>query len=177
MEEQRRWLRLHETEIIDLGDSTQSPSTITPPPRAEGLPAPTREVIGVLQKETSFGKLGRWQLILWQNRFVYATNDALCYQHVSLGAKVPSGKTCCIPYSAMRNVGVQADDRTILLIQCALRHYVFRFNTHATCELWAAALCAAMGRSKQPEPLNANATVTAAAHKLTNAETQLPLGR
>eukprot|EP00310_Coccolithus_braarudii_P009844 CAMPEP_0183366382 /NCGR_PEP_ID=MMETSP0164_2-20130417/88436_1 /TAXON_ID=221442 /ORGANISM="Coccolithus pelagicus ssp braarudi, Strain PLY182g" /LENGTH=35 /DNA_ID= /DNA_START= /DNA_END= /DNA_ORIENTATION= len=32
-----------------------------------------RQDIGVLYKETGFGKVGRWQLINWRPRFAYAT--------------------------------------------------------------------------------------------------------
>ena len=91
---------------------------------------------------------GRWQLITWQDRYVFATPTALCWQHVAPlrpggGGGEPKGPVSQVPFTSMRRVGVQEDDRTCMLIECAGRHYCFRFRSQANCSAWASVLCAA----------------------------------
>ena len=138
----RRWLRR----------ARSGPPAPPPPQPAPEPPPPTVEMLrtplGVLQKETGFHSAGRWQLITWQDRYVFATPTALCWQHVAPlrpggGGGEPKGPVSQVPFTSMRRVGVQEDDRTCMLIECAGRHYCFRFRSQANCSAWASVLCAA----------------------------------
>jgi len=103
----------------------------------------SRQVIGVVEKETGFRTLGSWQLVTWNRRFLYTTPGALCYRHVTRGSLMPRGKTTAIAFSAVRRVGVHADEPTVLLLECELRQYFFRFPSAAQCERWTAIITVA----------------------------------
>lgn len=48
-------------------------------------------------------KLGSWQMVLWQPRWVYAETDGMCYQKVSTNDK-PIGKAKKILFSAIKDL-------------------------------------------------------------------------
>ena len=61
---------------------------------------------GLLEKLASSTTLSfrSYQLCVWQERYVYASDDALCYQHLSSDMQ-PTGSVKQIPYSSIEFVG------------------------------------------------------------------------
>ena len=48
-------------------------------------------------------KLGSWQMVLWQPRWVHAETDALCYQKITADER-PIGKEKRIPFSDIKEI-------------------------------------------------------------------------
>jgi len=82
----------------------------TSSPRA-GVPRLTasRGRAGLLEKLASSTTLSfrSYQLCVWQERYVYASDDALCYQHLSADMQ-PTGSEKQIPYASIEFVGARA---------------------------------------------------------------------
>jgi len=64
---------------------------------------------GLLEKLASSTTLSfrSYQLCVWQERYVYASDDALCYQHLSADMQ-PTGSEKQIPYASIEFVGARA---------------------------------------------------------------------
>ena len=103
--------------------------------------------------------LGPWEFVVWQERFVSATDTGLRYQvslapdtrhgcdcglglttpaarpqHVTPTAE-PKGKTTEIPYAAM--VSIRALSGDMLQVKTAKRDYLFQLSSRDDCERWA----------------------------------------
>ena len=91
-------------------------------PHTPAWNATKNECRGVLEKLASKSTMSfrSYQLCVWQERFVYAADDALCYQQLS-SERVPSGPSKRIPYASIQFVGPV--DETQLVILCARRSY------------------------------------------------------
>ncbi|EOD23633.1 hypothetical protein EMIHUDRAFT_457941, partial [Emiliania huxleyi CCMP1516] len=87
-----------------------------------------REARGVLEKLASAKTLSfrSYQLCVWQERWVYAADDALCYQHLNSEVE-PIGAAKRIPYSSVEFVG--PFDETQFVIKCAGRAFTFLCET------------------------------------------------
>ena len=101
------------------GAPTPSTAHLAPPTSSLALHRPTssprakrhphrllRRRAGLLEKLASSTTLSfrSYQLCVWQERYVYASDDALCYQHLSADMQ-PTGSTKQIPYSSIEFVG------------------------------------------------------------------------
>ena len=79
--------------------------------RCAGVPRLTasRGRAGLLEKLASSTTLSfrSYQLCVWQERYVYASDDALCYQHLSADMQ-PTGSKKQIPYASIEFVGARA---------------------------------------------------------------------
>jgi len=79
---------------------------------------------GLLEKLASKSTFSfrSYQLCVWQERYVFAEDDALCYQQLALD-RTPSGKCKRIPYNTMQFVG--PFDETQFVIKCHKRSFTF----------------------------------------------------
>ncbi|KAL1500431.1 hypothetical protein AB1Y20_013088 [Prymnesium parvum] len=100
------------------------------------------QTVGIVHKETGFRSFGNWRFVTWRPRFVYITPYSLCYQHLNLRLTRLKGQPTEIPFAVMRRIGVPAEDRCVLVMECIDRQYIFRFRKPEPCEKWAATLCA-----------------------------------
>lgn len=93
------------------------------------------EARGVLEKLASskMFTVRRRQLCIWQERYIYATDDALCYQHVTNDMQ-PFGKSKHIPYSSIEFVG--AFDEAQFVVKTAKRSYTFLCDSMETRTQW-----------------------------------------
>ena len=75
------------------------------------------ETRGVLEKLAAAKTLSfrSFQLCVWQERYVYADYDAICYQHLNADMQ-PTGPMKRIPYSSIEFVG--PFDETQFVIKC-----------------------------------------------------------
>jgi len=82
------------------------------------------ETRGILEKLADAAvKLGTWQMVLWQPRWVFAELDGLCYQKISADEK-PIGQPKKIPYSQM--LQIEELDAGEFVLQCSNRDYTFK---------------------------------------------------
>ena len=95
-------------------EALKADSKGAPPPHLEpmrGVPRLTasRGRAGLLEKLASSTTLSfrSYQLCVWQERYVYASDDALCYQHLSADMQ-PTGSKKQIPYASIEFVGARA---------------------------------------------------------------------
>ena len=68
-------------------------------------------------------KLGAWQMVLWQPRYVYAETDSLCYQKVSTNDK-PIGRPKKVPFSSISKVDELEYGEFV--VQSSGRDYTFK---------------------------------------------------
>jgi len=75
-------------------------------------------------------KLGAWQMVLWQPRFVYAETDGLCYQKVSTNDK-PIGKPKKVAFSSVSKIDEL--EYSEFVVQCTGRDYTFKAGDPNQC--------------------------------------------
>ena len=94
-------------------EALKADSKGAPPPHLEPMRVPrltaSRGRAGLLEKLASSTTLSfrSYQLCVWQERYVYASDDALCYQHLSADMQ-PTGSKKQIPYASIEFVGARA---------------------------------------------------------------------
>ncbi|KAL1495209.1 hypothetical protein AB1Y20_017073 [Prymnesium parvum] len=82
------------------------------------------ETRGILEKLADAAvKLGSWQMVLWQPRWVFAELDGLCYQKISAEEK-PIGQPKKILYSSILHI--EELDQGEFVLQCNNRDYTFK---------------------------------------------------
>ena len=79
---------------------------------------------GMLEKLAASSSLSfrAYQLCVWQERYVFAEEDALCYQHLSADLK-PVGTPKRIAYASIEFIG--PFDETQFVLKCVSRNYTF----------------------------------------------------
>ena len=106
----------------DLIRQQLSFSTVSKAPGTwESLKQGSRGHVEKLASHTSLS-LGTYQLCVWQERYMYAEDDALCYQHLS-AEMMPVGDPKRILYSSIEFVG--PFDDTQFVLKCERRSYTF----------------------------------------------------
>jgi len=90
---------------------------------------------GVLEKLASAKTVSfrSYQLCVWQERWVFADDDALCYQHLSSDMQ-PTGASTRIPFSDIEFVG--PFDETQFVLKCSRRAYTFLCDSTETRTRW-----------------------------------------
>ena len=78
-------------------------------------------------------KLGSWQMVLWQPRWVFAGTDALHYQKITADEK-PIGKQKKISFKDVREIEELEFGEFVL--QCANRDYTFKAPSEAKCQVF-----------------------------------------
>jgi len=82
------------------------------------------ETRGILEKLADAAvKLGSWQMVLWQPRWVFAELDGLCYQKISADEK-PIGQPKKILFSSIMQI--EELDCGEFVLQCSNRDYTFK---------------------------------------------------
>jgi hypothetical protein len=105
---------------------------------------------GVLEKLASKSTLSfrSYQLCVWQERFVFAEDDALSYHQLGK-ERQPQGSKKRIPYGSIRFVG--PFDQTQFVLMCARRSYTFLCDTEETRPRWIKSISQLAGCSASLE--------------------------
>jgi hypothetical protein len=75
-------------------------------------------------------KLGSWQMVLWQPRWVFATTDAVCYQKITSDER-PIGKEKKIKFTDI--LKIDELDYGEFQLEVAKRFYTFKAPTSQKC--------------------------------------------
>mmetsp|Transcript_32462 Transcript_32462/g.68286 ORF Transcript_32462/g.68286 Transcript_32462/m.68286 type:complete len:149 (+) Transcript_32462:41-487(+) len=93
------------------------------------------ETRGVCEKLADAAvKMGAWQMVLWQPRWVYAEVDGFCYQKISTAEK-PIGKPKKILYADIKEI--EELDCAEFVLQCANRDFTFKAPNEDACTVLA----------------------------------------
>jgi len=113
---------------------------------------------GLLEKLASCKTLSfrSYQLCVWQERYVFAEDDALCYQHISSEMQ-PVGESKRILFSTIEFVG--PFDETQFVVKCANRAYTFLCDSTATRTRWIKNISALAGCSATLEVCHKTTTM------------------
>ena len=105
---------------------------------------------GKLEKlaSTSTVSFRSYQLCVWQERWVYAEDDALCYAHLTADMK-PEGQSKRIPFASIEFVG--PFDETQFVIKCAKRTFTFLADSAEARTRWIKSIAALAGCSCSTE--------------------------
>jgi len=98
----------------------------------EALKAESKGLLEKLASNTTIA-FRSYQLCVWQERYVFAEDDALCYQHLSTDMQ-PAGPCKRILYSSIEFVG--PFDETQFVIKCKGRAYTFLCDSLETRTRW-----------------------------------------
>jgi len=100
----------------------------------DDLQALLTETRGVLEKLAEGNlKLGTWQMVLWQPRWVYAETDCLCYQKITADER-PIGKVKRVEFKDVREI--EELEYGEFVLQCAKRDYTFKAPNDTTCQVF-----------------------------------------
>lgn len=86
-------------QVVSFGTLQQNPQAW------EALKSDSKGLLEKLASSTTVS-FRSYQLCVWQERYVYASDDALCYQHLSSDMQ-PTGSVKQIPYSSIEFVGAR----------------------------------------------------------------------
>lgn len=95
-----------------------------------------RECSGIVEKRGRRYSLGKFEVVVWQERHVAIDGKALVYNHLKAGAPVAPRRE--LPFESMRSV--RAAEGAVLCIECAARSYYFQLGSRHDCEQWVANL-------------------------------------
>jgi len=100
----------------------------------DDLQALLNESRGVLEKLAEGNlKLGTWQMVLWQPRWVFAETDCLCYQKITADER-PIGKVKRIEFRDVREI--EELEYGEFVLQCAKRDYTFKAPSETVCQVF-----------------------------------------
>ena len=77
-------------------------------------------------------KLGSWQMVLWQPRWVHAETDALCYQKITSDER-PIGKQKRIEFRDIREI--EELENAEFVLQTNKRDYTFKAPNENRCQV------------------------------------------
>lgn len=122
-------------------------------PRSEAWEATKTSCRGILEKlarKSTFSFRG-YQVCVWQERYVYAEDDALCYQQLkgSENEREPHGPCKRIPFASMEFVGPFDDTQFVVL--CVRRAYTFLCESPEARTRWIKAISQLAGCSASTE--------------------------
>ena len=116
-----------ESSVVLSADEAVSPSALHLGTLQRGTSAwetARLECRGLLEKLAGNKSMSifSYQLCVWQERYVFAEEDALCYQQLALD-RTPTGRVTRIPYASIQFVGPY--DESQFVLKCAKRSYTF----------------------------------------------------
>mmetsp|Transcript_8167 Transcript_8167/g.20331 ORF Transcript_8167/g.20331 Transcript_8167/m.20331 type:complete len:306 (-) Transcript_8167:297-1214(-) len=113
---------------------------------------------GLLEKLASSTTLSfrSYQLCVWQERYVYASDDALCYQHLSADMQ-PTGSKKQIPYASIEFVG--PFDEQQFVVKCKGRAFTFMCDSVETRTKWIKNISMLAGCSASTEVCHKTTTM------------------
>ena len=89
------------------------------------------ETRGVVEKLADPAvKVGSWQVVLWQPRWVFAETDGFCYQKISADES-PIGKPKKIMFAAVE--GIEELDCAEFVLTCGKRDFTFKAPSEDAC--------------------------------------------
>eukprot|EP00908_Phaeocystis_cordata_P013460 Transcript_24520.p1 GENE.Transcript_24520~~Transcript_24520.p1 ORF type:complete len:302 (-),score=111.25 Transcript_24520:544-1449(-) len=94
-----------------------------------------KECRGLLEKQGRKYAIGKWEMVVWQERYAYLSKDALVYRHVKSATAEPTGAEKAIPYASLEEVKALLGDT--LYLRCNRREYHFQLGSAEECETWA----------------------------------------
>ena len=77
-------------------------------------------------------KLGSWQMVLWQPRWVHAETDALCYQKITSDER-PIGRHKRIEFRDIREI--EELENAEFVLQTGKRDYTFKAPNENKCQV------------------------------------------
>ena len=77
-------------------------------------------------------KLGSWQMVLWQPRWVHAETDALCYQKITADER-PIGREKRIEFRDVKEI--EELEYGEFVLQCSKRDYTFKAADEHKCQV------------------------------------------
>lgn len=99
----------------------------------DDLQALLKETRGVFEKLAEGNlKLGSWQMVLWQPRWVHAEVDALCYQKITADER-PIGREKRIEFKDLKEIEELEFGEFVL--QCKKRDYTFKAPDENKCQV------------------------------------------
>lgn len=87
---------------------------------------------GILHRQEGNLKLGSWQMVLWQPRWVYATTEGLCYQKITADER-PIGKEKKVLYTDI--LKIDELEYGEFQLEVAKRMYTFKCATDTKCQV------------------------------------------
>jgi hypothetical protein len=100
----------------------------------DDLQALLKETRSVLEKLAEGNlKLGSWQMVLWQPRWVHAETDALCYQKITSDER-PIGKQKRIEFRDIREI--EELENAEFVLQTGKRDYTFKAPNENKCQVF-----------------------------------------
>jgi len=121
----------------------------------EALKADSKGLLEKLASSTTVS-FRSYQLCVWQERYVYASDDALCYQHLSADMQ-PTGSTKQIPYSSIEFVG--PFDEQQFVVKCKGRAFTFMCDSVETRTKWIKNISMLAGCSASTEVCHKTTTM------------------
>jgi len=113
----------------------------------DDLAALLLETRGVLEKLAEGNlKLGSWQMVLWQPRWVYATTEGLCYQKITADER-PIGKEKKVLYTDI--LKIDELEYGEFQLEVAKRMYTFKCATDTKCQVFVHNLRQLQERNRQ----------------------------
>ena len=95
-----------------------------------------RECRGILEKQGRKYALGKWEMVVWQERYVFLTDQALHYQKLTKQRLADTATTKAVRFCDVNKVTAQYED-CVLVLHCRQRSYKFLLPSPADCETWA----------------------------------------
>mmetsp|Transcript_271 Transcript_271/g.603 ORF Transcript_271/g.603 Transcript_271/m.603 type:complete len:307 (+) Transcript_271:84-1004(+) len=121
----------------------------------EALKADSKGLLEKLASSTTVS-FRSYQLCVWQERYVYASDDALCYQHLAADMQ-PTGSTKMIPYSSIEFVG--PFDEQQFVVKCKGRAFTFLCDSVETRTKWIKNISMLAGCSASTEVCHKTTTM------------------
>ena len=78
--------------------------------------------------------MGSWQMVLWQPRWVHATEDSLCYQKITADER-PIGREKKIEFRDIKEI--EELEYGEFVLQCTKRDYTFKAPDENRCQVHA----------------------------------------
>jgi len=121
----------------------------------EALKADSKGLLEKLASSTTVS-FRSYQLCVWQERYVYASDDALCYQHLSADMQ-PIGSKKQIPYASIEFVG--PFDEQQFVVKCKGRAFTFMCDSVETRTKWIKNISMLAGCSASTEVCHKTTTM------------------
>lgn len=93
-----------------------------------------KECEAIMEKQGRKLTLLRWEMVVWQERKVWASDSGLVYQHLD-SKGVPKGKEKLISFSSMEMIKALLGD--VLYVKTTQRDFCFQCSSAVDCEKWA----------------------------------------
>jgi len=95
------------------------------------------ECKGVMEKQGRKYGVSKWEVVVWQERYVHLTESSLVYQRLASSGE-PKGKEKEVPFASMQTVkAILGPVLSHLYIKATTREFFFQLASQKECERWA----------------------------------------